>query len=147
MDNKGLYSKYIELEEVHEKLEKYRKDFIKTVRGNPEFYDVAMEFSKRIEQVLSWYQTELNCLAFALIRQIKMEKKLIGVLEQYGIDPAQALSRDATNTVANSYKIPEKIVDYIDWDKVEKRHMEKKAEELVKVFPYLKSEIYKIYLK
>ena len=144
---KELYEKYVQLDEIHDLLEKYRKDFVRGIRGNKEFYDLAIGFARKIEGVLSWYQLEMMSLTLALNNEIKTQKLLIKIMEAYGIDPSEALSRDATNTVANCYKIPENIVDYIDWDKVEKRHMEKKAEELTKEFPHLKSEIYKVYLK
>ena len=147
MNDKELYYKYIELEDVHEKLERYRRDFIKTVRGNPEFYDTATKFSKRIEEVLAWYQLEMNSLAFALIKEIESAKKLIRVMEAYGIDPSEALSRNGKDSVECGFKIPEKLSGYIDWDKVNKDYMKNKADELIKEFPHLKSKIYEAYLK
>lgn len=145
MTDKLLYDKHIELEEIHNLLEKYRKDFVRDIRGNDEFYKIAVKFVKKIEGVLSWYQLEMNGLSFQLINELRVQKQLIEIMESYGIDPAEALKRDAVHTVKPCHKVPEKLAPYINWDKVENDYIDRKAEELKKQFPHLKDKIDRIY--
>ena len=144
---KELYEKYVQLDEIHDLLEKYRKDFVRGIRGNKEFYDLAIGFARKIENVLSWYQLEMMSLTLALNNEIKTQKLLIKIMEAYGIDPSEALmpSKIRITQGLNGFYIPEKLIPYFDHDYAHRVTMKQERDKLKSMFPNFSDKIDELY--
>ena len=101
-----------------------REKLITCAADNKKFVAQILEIAELYNQILSTYELELLKYQVELSKQIKQERKLLDILETYGIDLATALSR-SDNQIESDYdlaincgvcKVPEKLTNKISYD-------------------------------
>ena len=101
-----------------------REKLIICAADNKKFVAQILEIAELYDKILSSYELELLKHQVELSKQIKQERKLLNILETYGIDLTQALSR-SDNQLESDYdlaincgvcKVPEKLTNKIRYD-------------------------------